>query len=144
MTGHQTWGCGWLQCCWKAVGRMQGSLGNWQSSWAHFLTCQNKHKTKVTVFKDGRRQWQSEAHSLHLFPAYHWLTHLTHLIQSDIYKKCPAVNQTVRMPIKFTAFFVGWSSERNRSWMPEWSSLKRFSENRSGGNLVPTITRLVS
>lgn len=46
----------------------------WQSFWAHFLTCQHKLQ-KMKKNKDGsdcnqkgRRQWKSQAHSLHLFP----------------------------------------------------------------------------
>lgn len=92
----------------KSSGKYAGKSGKQTvllSPLSHLST--QTAKKKKAVFKDGRKQWKSQAHSLHLFPAYHRLTHLTHLIQSDIYKKCPAVNQTVRMPIKFTAFFVG-------------------------------------
>lgn len=84
MTGHQTWGYGQLLYLWKAV----WSVRNWHSSWAHFLTCQERlqkrknipcfHKMAVVVAKKGREKWKSQTHSLLCYLVYQRLTHPTH------------------------------------------------------------------
>lgn len=129
MTGHQTWGYGQLLYLWKAV----WSMRNWHSSWAHFLTCQERlqkrkkipcfHKMAVVVTKKGGKNGNLK-HVLFFVTWFIRDWHIQH-IQCDIYKKCPAVNQTVSTPIKFTELFGARSSQRSRSWMPEWSCLKK-------------------
>lgn len=103
----------------KAEGSMLGRLRAVTLPKHTFSPVNRTCKKRKNVFKDGNNCNQKgesngnlERVLLDLFPIYLRLTHLT---LSDIYKKCPAVNQTARMPIKFTELFRGRGAERSRS-----------------------------
>lgn len=70
----------------KSIGKCAGKSGETDSPLEPTFSpvntnCKKKKKEKKNrkVFKNGRRQRQSQEHCLHLCLAYHRLTHLTHL-----------------------------------------------------------------
>lgn len=113
---------------WIVPAEQWGAWGGSRGDWAHFLTCQHKtakrdeREREKTCFKHGsdwrktkRQKMTKSPRTLSWFVSSFSRNWHIWYIKNDIYKRCPAVNQTVSVPIKFTEFFVGWTSERRRS-----------------------------